>query len=62
MIAAIVMTVLPEALRFLSDYRMLIYAVILIVIMLCSASQTVLKLKEQLKAVFFGQKNGKEEI
>ena len=30
-IAAVVLTLLPELLRFLSDYRMLIYAVVLIV-------------------------------
>ncbi len=33
-IAAVILTLLPEMLRFLSDYRMLIYAVVLIVIML----------------------------
>ena len=33
-IAAVLLTLLPEYLRFLSDYRMLIYAVILIVMML----------------------------
>lgn len=31
MIAAVILTLLPEMLRFLSDYRMLIYAVVLIV-------------------------------
>lgn len=34
MIAAVILTLLPEMLRFLSDYRMLIYAVVLIVMML----------------------------
>ena len=34
MIAAVVLTVLPELLRGLSDYRMLIYAVVLITMML----------------------------
>ena len=34
MIAAFVLTLLPEMLRGLSDYRMLIYAVVLIVMML----------------------------
>ena len=33
-IAAIILTLLPELLRSLSDYRMLIYAVVLIVMML----------------------------
>ena len=34
MIAAVVLTLLPELLRGLNDYRMLIYAIVLIVMML----------------------------
>ena len=34
MIAAVILTLLPELLRGLSDYRMLIYAVVLILMML----------------------------
>lgn len=34
MIAAVILTVLPEKLRFLNDYRMLIYSIVLIVMML----------------------------
>ncbi|MBP3899983.1 MAG: branched-chain amino acid ABC transporter permease, partial [Blautia sp.] len=34
MIAAVILTALPEMLRFLNNYRMLIYAIVLIVIML----------------------------
>ena len=37
-IAAVVLTILPEWLRFLQDYRMLIYAVVLIGMMLFNAS------------------------
>lgn len=37
-ISATLITVLPEALRFLSDYRMLIYAVVLILVMLANGS------------------------
>jgi branched-chain amino acid transport system permease protein len=33
-IAAIILTLLPEVLRFMADYRMLIYAVVLIVMMI----------------------------
>ena len=33
-IAAVILTLLPEMLRGLSDYRMLIYAIVLIVMML----------------------------
>jgi branched-chain amino acid transport system permease protein len=44
-IAAIVLQVLPEALREFSDYRMLVYSVLLIVIMLLSASPKFADLK-----------------
>jgi len=37
-IAAILLKVLPEKLRFLNDYRMLVYAVVLIVVMLATNS------------------------
>ena len=33
-VAAIVLTILPEKMRFLNDYRMIIYAVVLIVLMI----------------------------
>ena len=36
MIAAALLTVLPEALRQFSDYRMLTYAIVLIVVMICT--------------------------
>ena len=38
MIAAVVLTLLPELLRGLNDYRMLIYAIVLIVMMLLNWS------------------------
>ena len=44
-IAAIVLQVLPEALREFSDYRMLVYSVLLIVIMLMNASPKFVELK-----------------
>lgn len=47
-IAAVVLTVLPEALRGLSDYRMLMYAVILIVAMLFNNSKLRTNLVEKL--------------
>ena len=59
-IAAVVMTVLPEALRFMSDYRMLIYALVLIAIMLLNASPAFSKLKGNLKKLFAGRR-GREE-
>ena len=60
MIAAVVMTVLPEALRFLSDYRMLIYALVLIAIMLLNASPAFAGRKERGRKLFAG-KAGKKE-
>lgn len=44
-IAAVLLTVLPEKLRFMQDYRMLIYAIILILVM-------VLNLNERIPALF----------
>ncbi|MCR5082541.1 MAG: branched-chain amino acid ABC transporter permease [Parasporobacterium sp.] len=40
MIAAIILTLLPEYLRFLQDYRMLIYAIVLIVMMIATWNPT----------------------
>ena len=47
-IAAIILTALPELLRGLSDYRMLIYSILLIVIMLFNASPKLVALRERL--------------
>ncbi len=46
-IAAIVLTLLPELLRGLSDYRMLIYAVVLIVMMLFNWSPKAIEWREK---------------
>ena len=46
-IAATVLTVLPEMLRFLNNYRMLIYSIILIVMMLYNWSPKVLEWRER---------------
>lgn len=45
MIAAVVLTVLPELLRGLNDYRMLIYAVVLIVMMLFNSSPKAIEIR-----------------
>ncbi|MCD7954993.1 MAG: branched-chain amino acid ABC transporter permease [Lachnospiraceae bacterium] len=58
-IAAVVLTVLPEMLRFLSDYRMLIYAIVLIVMMLINWSPKALEMRERLLGRFF-HKSAKE--
>lgn len=40
-VAATVLTILPEALRQFSDYRMLVYAIVLILVMICSNNPTI---------------------
>lgn len=45
MIAAVLLTMLPELLRGLNDYRMLIYAVVLIVMMLFNSSPKAIELR-----------------
>lgn len=55
-IAAIILTALPELLRGLNDYRMLIYAIVLIVMMLFNSSPKAI----ELRAVFIEKmKHGK---
>lgn len=49
-IAAIVITALPELLRGLADYRMLMYAIVLIVMMLLNANPRVVELKKKYSA------------
>ena len=56
-LAATVITVLPEALRFLSDYRMLIYAIVLIALMLFNQSEKFAPLRSKLT---FRKKMSKE--
>lgn len=62
MIAAVVLTLLPELLRSLSDYRMLIYAVILIVMMLFNWSPKALEWREKYspKRLLKKKREGKE--
>lgn len=49
-IAATVLTLLPEVLRFLSDYRMLIYAIVLIAMMLFNWSPKALEFRQRVQA------------
>lgn len=58
MIAAVVLTLLPEMLRGLSDYRMLIYAVVLIVMMLFNWSPKAIQWREA--HLNFGKKKKEE--
>ena len=48
-IAATVLTVLPEMLRGLNDYRMLIYAIILILVMIFSQNEQLVAWRMRLK-------------
>jgi branched-chain amino acid transport system permease protein len=41
MVAAALLTILPEALRQFADYRMLTYAIVLIVVMICTYNPTI---------------------
>lgn len=63
MISAVILTLLPELLRFLNDYRMLFYAVVLIVMMLVNWSPKALELRERYaaKLKLLRKKTPKEE-
>lgn len=54
-IAAIILTLLPEVLRFLESYRMLLYAIALIVMMLFSSNPTLVAFRQR---VFGKNKKG----
>lgn len=51
-IAAAILTVLPELLRSMNDYRMLIYAIVLIVVMIFNQSPQMIDLRNKLTARF----------
>lgn len=61
-IAATVLTVLPELLRGFNDYRMLVYAMVLILVMLATNNATIKQLFARLKKSLtgLGKKPGKE--
>lgn len=59
-IAAVVLTLLPEMLRGLNNYRMLIYAIVLIAMMLLTSSPKAVEMRERLFAPL-KKKNVKEE-
>ena len=62
-IAAVVLTMLPEVLRGLADYRMLIYAIVLIIMMLFNLAPKAIEWREKhsLKRMF-GKKEKAEEV
>ena len=59
-IAAVVLTLLPELLRGLNDYRMLIYAVVLIAMMLFNWAPAARNRRAQIMEKIKGTKNKKE--
>lgn len=60
-IAAVVLTLLPELLRGLNNYRMLIYAIVLIVMMLLTSSPRAIAIREQIMESFKKNKSVEEE-
>ena len=61
MIAAVVLTLLPELLRGLNDYRMLIYAIVLIVMMLFNSSPKAIGLRSVVMERFKKKKAAGQE-
>lgn len=60
MVAAVILTLLPELLRGLNDYRMLIYAIVLIVMMLFNWSPKAKELRSRILPKRFLNKQTKE--
>ena len=59
-IAATVLTVLPELLRSMNDYRMLIYAILLIVMMLFNQSPQMIAWRKKIAETFKARRASKE--
>lgn len=55
MIAAAVLTVLPEMLRQFQDYRMLVYAIVLILVMILTNNRKAKDMLGRMKTVIFGK-------
>ena len=60
-ISAVILTLLPELLRGLSDYRMLIYAIVLIAMMLFNWSPKAIEWKERLREKYFSKHFSKKK-
>ena len=60
-IAAAALTVLPEMLREFADYRMLIYAIVLIVVMLFTNSAGAKQFISKVKSIFMRDIEGGEQ-
>ncbi len=61
MIAAVVLTMLPELLRGLNNYRMLIYSIVLIVMMLVNSSPKAIEMRSVLRDKLRKHKGGTKE-
>ncbi len=59
-IAAVILTLLPELLRGMNDYRMLIYAIVLILMMLFTSAPSLIQLRERVVMKIRGGKTRKE--
>ncbi|MDY3984913.1 branched-chain amino acid ABC transporter permease [Dysosmobacter sp.] len=59
-VAAAALTILPEALRQFSDYRMLVYAIVLILVMLTTNNPTLRSYLDRAKAAVTGKRHEKE--
>ena len=57
-IAAALLTVLPELLRAFNDYRMLVYAIVLILVMLVSNNERIRQLRESIQEKIRNRRNG----
>lgn len=62
MIATTLLYMLPELLREVRDYRMLVYAIVLILVMLITNSDKTKQWKELLAAKFLKKKGGKSNV
>ena len=59
-VAAAALTILPEALREFADYRMLVYAIVLILVMLATNNPTLRSYLDRAKAAVTGKRHEKE--
>ncbi len=62
LIAAAVLTVLPELLRAVADYRMLVYAIVLILVMIATNNAKVKSTISRISSSVFKKKSGKESV
>ena len=61
-VAAAALTILPEALRQFSNYRMLVYAIVLILVMLATNDPTLRSWLDRAKAAVTGRRREKEAV